>query len=253
MRDEPGFSIADVPVSVSVTLSYYWSVILIQTSRYEEAEGKICWALSQLCPTASENSAEVQHFQHRKQLHLLLVPLRLRRGIMPSTRLLERYGLREAFGEIADSLRRGDLAKFESFYRSYSQYYVKLGIANLLRQVKYLVVRQFVKFIIHFYNEHQAAKAALHAGNHTNVIPPPPPSIKVSFNLFTRCFAQFAKASGPHSVAVSDVDMESLIAILLAYGAVKGYLSVKHNKLVIPNNETAFPRVEVFSDNLLKI
>merc|ERR1712125_60807 len=105
-HEEPGFSTNDVPVSVSVTPAYYWSVILIQSGQYSPAEGKLGWALSQLSPNSE------QHKPHRRQLLLLLIPLRLRRGVLPSKeKILERYdGLTDLFGDLVTAVRTGDLA-----------------------------------------------------------------------------------------------------------------------------------------------
>ncbi|CAD7957646.1 unnamed protein product [Amoebophrya sp. A25] len=236
----PGFPTVGVPPSVSVTLAYYWGVVLVQSAKYSEAEGKIAWGYSQLVKSgsgsffgggSSSSGNGEQHLKHRRQMLFFLIPLRIRQGELPKRELLKMYDLESTYGKIVEAIRSGDLVAYEQAAKEQTLIFVKLGIVNLMSQVKHIVTRQFLRKIVENYIAELDATTSERAK-----------SVKLSLGVVAKAFMSLA----PH---FSATDVEDAIAQQIAYGGIKGYLSVHHGKLVVPRT-AAFPSIPDFSDAL---
>lgn len=112
----------------------------VQGAKYAEAEGKLWWGYSQLVAD-SQNSRSQQmqigtlpscdHRKQRRQMLYFLIPLRIRKGILPSQELLKSYDLDGVFGKLVDAIRAGDLALYELAAKEQTLVFVKLGTCLL--------------------------------------------------------------------------------------------------------------------------
>ncbi|CAD7964633.1 unnamed protein product [Amoebophrya sp. A120] len=266
-RMGPGFPTAGVPPAVSVTLSYYWGVCLVQSGNYAEAERKISWGYSQLMRDSFNSNMFPQtsstmnlisgatrndHYEQKRQMLHFLIPLRIRKGYLPSKALLKKYELEAIFGRIINAIKAGDLVKYEKASQDQTLVFVKLGIVNLMSQVKHIVTRQFIRRIIKC---HELCTAQMQT-EFPELYPKPaapPKSLKIDLSLVVSCFRQFLISECPTKVQTEDItaqydsaaEVETVLSQLISYGGMKGYLTIHHNKLVVPR-ENCFPRVEDF-------
>lgn len=217
-----------VPGSVAVSLAYYWGVILVQSNAYTEAEAKLSWSYDRLAEDGSSNVfggagvPSINHAEHRKQFLCYLIPLRIRNGILPSAELLKKYNLDTVFGKIVLAIREGDLESFEREEQRQKVVFVRHGTMNLWAAVKILVMRQLVRSIVQAYVRCHPDMAK-------------DKSWKIDVSVIARTVVK-------KNPVYSLVEIESMLAQLIASGAMKGYLTLNHDKLVIPS-ANAWPEV----------
>lgn len=200
------FDPSDLPKSIGVTFSFYWGKHCVFEHSFREADEKLSWAFRN-CPA----NAKV----HRRKILLYLVPCKLRLGALPTEALLKEYDLDQFVG-IVHAIREGNAQLFTEKMEEHAADFIKMGTYLLMMKLKFMVFRNLCKAV------HREVKRRK-LGEAVN---------KLDLEPFERIFA-WQDGCDPDETAC-------IMSNLIFQGAVKGYLSHEHRKIVFAK-ESPFP------------
>lgn len=143
-----------------------------------------------------------------------LLPVRLRRGVLPREALLEKHGL-AALAPLVAAVRAGDLRTFNAELAKNQMAFVRRGTFLLLEKVKILVYRNLFKKIYLVSNKSTQLKLA----------------------TFEAAFAWLG-------VPIDKDEVECILANLIFKGLLKGYISHQKATLVLSKKDP-FPTAAV--------
>lgn len=124
-------------------------------------------------------------------------------GYMPKKSLLEKYKLLE-FWEVIESVKMGNLQKFNEVMDNYRPFFIKHNIYVIMQRLSTIATRNLIKKIYHIHNSHQ-----------------------IPVELFLKALL---------AMKIEDAnwdEAECLLANLIVEGKVKGYISYQHDMLVV--------------------
>lgn len=196
--NKEGFDPNDMPKAISVTFYFYWGKHCVFDNNLKDADEKLSWAF---------NNTPVNAKGNRRNILLYLVPCKLRLGVLPTQALLQEHDL-FMFIDIVRAIRDGNVALFTAKMEEHSADFIKMGTYLLMMKLKFMVLRSLCKGV------HGEVRRRLgdNAGTKLDLAP-----FEHVFNWQDNCDAD---------------ETACLLSNLIYQGAVKGYLSHDHRKLV---------------------
>lgn len=188
--------VTDLPKAIAVTFCFYWGKHCVFEHKVSEAVEKLEWALKNCPPKAKV---------HKRKILLYLVPCKLRLGALPTEALLKEYDLTQ-FEGIVKAIREGNVQLFAEKMEENSADFIKMGTYLLMMKLRFTVFRNLTKAV------HREVKRRKLADN------------KVDLEPFERVF-QWQDGCDSDETAC-------ILSNLIYQGAVKGYLSHEHRKVV---------------------
>ncbi|EDW37584.1 GL16271 [Drosophila persimilis] len=194
------------PLPEQITYKYFVGRRAMFDSNYRMAVEDLSYAFTH-CP---------DRFGSNKRLILIyLVPVKMLLGYLPSKVLLQRHDLL-LFHDLAQTLKAGNVNKFDEIVRENEKVLIRSGIYLLVEKLKFIVYRNLFKKVFAIRQTHQ-----LDLGDFMTAL-------------------QF--------VGVTDVSLDEthcIIANLIYEGKIKGYISYAHNKLVVSKQNPFPPLISV--------
>lgn len=180
-----------------VTYRYYVGRLNMFEDKYEAAEEALDFAFRHCHREAVANKRRILN---------CLIPVKMLRGRLPTTFLLEKYSLHE-FVPLVDGIRKGDLFTFNDGLRKYQHIFFQQGSYLLLEKSKTICYRNLYKRVYKAMNERP----------------------QLSLDRIAHVF----KWLGMNS----DLDeIECILANLIFRGYVRGYISHSKRILVLSKN-----------------
>ena len=192
-----------VPKAVACTLYFFWGRLLISQERFRAAAGKLEWA-AENCSHASRNFQKILEY---------LIPCKMAMGSLPSPSLLERSGLLHYAG-ICKAVASGDIKLFNDELQKNMELFIRSGTFLLIEKVKLICYRSMLRRLVELCDPETTSRIDLAPIEHVWKL----------------------------SEGFDRNEVLSALATLIFMGALKGYLSYEHNKLVI-SKTGAFPPV----------
>lgn len=204
--NKDGFDPKDLPKAISVTFHFYWGKHCVFDHNLRDADQKLSWAF-QNCPEKEK--------KNRRRILLYLVPCKMRLGVLPTQELLQQHDL-TMFIDVVRAIREGNVRLFTEKMEEYASDFIKMGTYLLMMKLKFMVKRNLCKAV------HREVRRKL----------PENAAHKLDLAPFEHIFAWQDDCDSDETACV--------LANLIYQGAVKGYMSHEHRKLVFAK-ETPFP------------
>ncbi|KAI8381037.1 uncharacterized protein BYT42DRAFT_289715 [Radiomyces spectabilis] len=198
-------SIEDFPKSDRVTFRYYVGRFFFLEEDYLRAEQELSLAFKECS----------RHQQKNKELILLLLlPIRMMRGVLPNDRLLRLYPrTRELYGNIAAAIRTGNVGQFDAALAKAELQLIQNGTYFAVEKAQIMAMRRLFHRVF------------LLLGKNTRI---PIGTFKAALEY-----------TGQH---MEVEETEWMLAVMITRGYMKGYLS--HEKLyLVLSNKDAFPAI----------
>lgn len=193
----------EFPKADVVAYRFFLGRLRLFEDQYADAEDHLAYAFEK-CPRGANKRAILE----------FLLPVRLRRGKLPTDALLLKYGLKH-FVPLVDAVKKGDLRTFNAQLAMHQMAFVKNGTFLLLEKVKILVHRNLCKKIYLVANK----------------------SPQLKLHLFTHAFAWLG-------MPLDTDEIECTLANLIFKGLLKGYIS--HAKLtLVVSKKDPFPALNL--------
>lgn len=204
--------VAGLPRSLSVTLYFLWGKHCVLGGNVAQAEEMLGWALAN-CPPACKSN--------RRRILAYLVPCRLRLGRFPKRGVLERNGL-ERLGRIAAATASGDIRLFNKELAEQEEELIQLGTFLVVEKLKLVAYRNLARGVYDI-----VAEQMVQAGK-------PEQRFKQDLTPYERAFRWQDDCDADESLCI--------LARLVYIGAIRGYISEEHRKLVF-SKDAPFPPV----------
>ena len=189
-----------------VTYRYFVGRLNMFEDQYDEAEGNLDYALQHCHKAAIKN---------KRLILTYLVPVKLLRGRLPTTHLLQKYSLHE-FVPLVEGIRTGDLRTFNDGLLKYQNLFITRGTYLLLEKCKTVCYRNLFKRV-HLI----IGKTQIHLD-----------SISKAFKWL--------------GMAIDHDEVECILANLIFKGYVRGYISHGMKTLVLSKRDP-FPKTAVIA------
>jgi hypothetical protein len=193
-----------LPKAIAVTFYFFWGKYCVFDNNLKEADEKLSWAFKHTPKRSKAN---------RRKILLYLVPCKLRLGVLPTQALLQEHDL-GLFIDIVRAIRDGNVQLFTSKMEEYTAEFIKMGTYLLMMKLKFMVLRTLTKGV------HKEIRSR--DGN----------VVKIDLAPFEHVF-QWQDSCDTDETAC-------LLSNLIYQGAVKGYLSHEHRKIVFAK-DVPFP------------
>eukprot|EP00933_Yihiella_yeosuensis_P054096 TRINITY_DN52445_c0_g1_i1.p1 TRINITY_DN52445_c0_g1~~TRINITY_DN52445_c0_g1_i1.p1 ORF type:complete len:386 (-),score=58.70 TRINITY_DN52445_c0_g1_i1:116-1273(-) len=204
------FDPSPLPKALAVTLYFLWGKHCVLDGNVTEAEQKLGWALANCPPSAAGN---------RRRILSYLVPCRLRLGRYPAKDVLDRNNITSLSG-IAAATASGNVRRFNEELEKHEDELITLGTYLVVEKLKLLCYRNLCQ---HVHNISAAKIDALGKSDtrHKQDLAP----YEAAFKLQDDCTPD---------------ETVCLLAHLIYIGAIRGYLSDEHKKIVY-SKDIPFP------------
>ncbi|KAF4661116.1 hypothetical protein FOZ61_003523 [Perkinsus olseni] len=200
------------PNSIRVKTQYFWARHRLFQSRLPDAEHRLDDALK-YCPDG--------HINAKQRILNLLIPCKVRKGILPSRELLERNQLAARWAPLLKAIRQGNLAEYERCRTEALSFDDEAGTGRQILpffldgMLVWCVYRNLLERTMTIYGSNQVPVAVVTA------------ALRVSEN--------------DEDGHVCDTYAEGIVGRLLLYGYCKGYISYELKTLVLATRN-AFPK-----------
>lgn len=193
------------PIAHQVVYKFYVGRQAMFENDYETAAKYLEFAFRN-CPSTYKNN--------KKIILVYLIPVNMLRGYMPNRILLTKYDLKP-FEEIVSSVKQGNILKFNNDMLEFEDFFIESGVYLFLEKLKMTTYRNLFKKLASMLNTAQIPIDA---------------------------YVDILKFLGEEDM---DNDVcQCILSNLIYEGKIKGYISHKHNKLVISKDfKVAFPRL----------
>ena len=205
LAKEGGFDPTSVPKSVAVTLFYYWGRFHVMESKYQDAHAKLVWAFAN-CP----------HQRNRKRIAEYLIPSMIAIGVFPKPEMIRSSGL-EHFEGLVEAIRVGDVGSYNVLLESNAHVLAKSGTLVLIEKCKLICYRNLAKRTYLVLKELTGETA------------------KLDLSAFEATWMFAEQASKNEAICA--------LADLIYAGAMKGYMALEHDKLVL-SKVNPFPPID---------
>mmetsp|Transcript_3212 Transcript_3212/g.7617 ORF Transcript_3212/g.7617 Transcript_3212/m.7617 type:complete len:403 (+) Transcript_3212:88-1296(+) len=128
-----------------VTYRYYIGRLSMFEDQHSSAETHLEYALQHCHKNAIKNKTRILKY---------LIPVKLYRGRLPTTHLLDKYGLDE-FKPLVEGMSKGDLRTFQDGLVHYQDRFIRQGTYLLLEKCKTVVYRNLFKRVYRILDKHQ--------------------------------------------------------------------------------------------------
>lgn len=150
--------------------------------------------------------------KNKKIILVYLLPVNMLRGHMPRKALLEKYEL-HAFAEIVEAVKQGNILKFNRDMIEYEEFFIENGVYLFLEKLKMTTYRNLFKKLARLIS-----------------------SAQIDIDIFV----DILKSLGEEDMDTDEC--QCILSNLIYECKIKGYISHKHNKLVISKDfKLAFP------------
>lgn len=197
------------PESHQIVYKFYVGRQAMFENDYNTAAGYFDYAFRH-CPA---------RYKHNKRMILVyLIPVNMLRGYMPNRQLLLKYDLKP-FAEIVAAVQQGNVRQFNADMLANEDFFIDMGVYLFLEKLKVTVYRNLFKTLARLLNK---------------------PQIPIE------AFVDILKFLGEDDM---DNDVcQCILSNLIYEGKIKGYISHKHNKLVISKDfKIAFPKIQTIA------
>jgi hypothetical protein len=205
LSKEGGFDPSSVPKSVAVTLFYYWGKFHVMESKYQDAHAKLVWAFAQCV-----------HAGNRKRIAEYLIPSMIVIGVFPKHELIATSGL-EHFDGLVKAIRIGDVESYNLLLESHSHILARSGTLVLMEKCKLICYRNLAKRTFIILKELTGETA------------------KFDLSAYEAAW-KFAEHATKNEAICA-------LADLIYAGAMKGYMALEHDKLVL-SKVNPFPSID---------
>lgn len=208
---DQGLGLEQLPRALAVTLCFLWGKHCVLDGKVAEAEERLGWALAR-CPAASD--------RQRRQILAYLVPCRLRFGRPLARASMRQHGLENCFAGLATSVTQGDIRGFSRELQSHEAELISVGTYLVVEKLKLLAYRNLCR-AVHSQQCVQAEQAGRANHRHKQDLTP----YEAAFRWQDDCDAD---------------ETICILAHLIYIGAIRGYLSDEHRKVVF-SKDLPFP------------
>lgn len=199
-----------LPMALALPLWFLWGKHSVLEGNVLDAEERLAWALARCPPTARGN---------RRRILTYLVPCRLRLGRFPRKELLRDCRL-QSFAGIAASVAKGNVQRFNCELRAHEAEFIQSGTYLVVEKLKLLAYRNLCRCVYDVVaRDIEAAGKADH--RHKQDLAP----YEWAFQWQDGCDAD---------------ETMCILANLIYLGAIRGYMSDEHRKIVF-SKDAAFP------------
>ncbi|CAI4228604.1 unnamed protein product [Auanema sp. JU1783] len=188
-----------------VTYKYFLGRKAMFDSDLPLAEESLSYAFRNCPPESMTN---------KRLILIYLIPVKMFLGHMPSPFLLHKYQL-DDFHDVVEAVKDGNLGKLDRALADHEDFFIQCGIFLMLEKLRGITFRTLFKKISTILN--------------TNMIP---------LGAFL-CILKYLKVDD-----VDELELECIVANLIAEKKIKGYLSHQHQKLVISKKDP-FPALSL--------
>ncbi|PVI06670.1 hypothetical protein DM02DRAFT_609474 [Periconia macrospinosa] len=216
------------PASHRVTYMYYVGVISFLQEDYTMAEASLTEAWNSCYAYSSKNQELIMSY---------LIPCRLiTEHKIPSAQLLNQFPhLRSLFGDLMDSIKKGDLSGFDKALTEGEPEFVKRRIFLTLERSRDIALRNLFRKVFL-----SAGYEDLKEGQTEN---DRIRKSRIPISHFAAALRMSTAGTGSSQV-VDDDEVECLLANMIYKGHMKGYISRDHGMVVL-NKKGAFPKTGV--------
>ncbi|GAA5858321.1 hypothetical protein JCM8547_004648 [Rhodosporidiobolus lusitaniae] len=204
------------PRAHQVTYTYYMGVFAFLREDYDEAEKRFEEALRGTHRKVTRNISLILDY---------LIPLLLRRGILPSPRIYKRSSNathESLFKPFAEAIKDGDVAAYDRQLEREEKRLMQRGTYLVVEKARENAVRGCLK------------KAWILEGKPARL------SIEKFREYYNAAQRVGAEGGSSEAVEVDAEEMECLLAVMVYKGLIKGYISHTH-QLVVLSKEKPFP------------
>ncbi|CAG0919718.1 unnamed protein product [Notodromas monacha] len=190
------------PVAQMVTYKYLVGQKHVFDGEFHKAAEKLTYAFERCMKSNVGN---------KRRILLYLIPTKMILGQMPKLLLLKKYNL-EQFEEVTLAVKQGNVRRLNEALETNHDFFVEHGIYLILEKLLTMTCRNLFKKIFLLFNSHQ-----------------------IDILLFERAL---------RFLGMEDVDTaetQCIVANLIDEGRIKGYISLKHNKLKMNNGNVSDP------------
>ncbi len=129
--------LAAFPKAEAVTFAFYRARLLMNASKFKEAQEHLEWASSAIPPPFARQA---------RQVMIYLVVLRMIHGLLPRDACLAAHGLAGPFGALTQAIKSGDLRLFDQALIANQAFYMKMELFLVIQlHLRNLILRSFVK------------------------------------------------------------------------------------------------------------
>ena len=193
------------PVAHQITYKFYVGRQAMFDNDYNTAATYFEYAFEK-CPKS--------YIKNKKIILVYLIPVNMLRGIMPRDKLLLKYDLKP-FSELVKAVKQGNLLKFNQNMIEYEDFFIQNGVYLFLEKLKMITYRNLFKKIASLFKV-----------------------VQIPIEAFVSILEYLGEEDADTDVC------QCILSNLIFDGKIKGYISHKHNKLVISKDfKLAFPRL----------
>ncbi|CAI6339637.1 unnamed protein product [Periconia digitata] len=216
------------PASHRVTYMYYIGVISFLQEDYPKAEASL---------TEAWNTCYAYSTRNHELIMSYLIPCRLiTEHAVPTKKLLDQFPqLRSLFGDLINSIRKGDLSGFDKALAEGEPEFVKRRIFLTLERSRDIALRNLFRKVFlaagfEDLKEGQTEKDRIRKS-------------RIPLSHFAAAL-RMSTAGADSGQVIDDEEVECLLANMIYKGHMKGYVSHEH-AMVVLNKKGAFPRTGV--------
>ena len=169
------------------------------------------------CMSKSFLECDKSQFKNKQLILISLIPLKMLHGVMPAPSLLDKYKLTQ-FLSIVEAVSTGNLKLFDQTTQSQQLFFIRSGIFLLVEKLRMLAYRNLFKSVWMILGVTQIPIEAYGA----------------------------AMQIGSGQSEIDTDHTQCIIANLIHNGMVKGYISHKHQKVVV-SKQNPFPMISKLS------
>ncbi|CAF0800664.1 unnamed protein product [Brachionus calyciflorus] len=159
-----------------------------------------------------------RYIKNKKIILVYLIPVNMLRGYMPKQDLLLKYDLKP-FAEIVSAVKQGNIRKFNQDMIEYEDFFIDSGVYLFLEKLKMTTYRNLFKTLAKLLNTAQ-----------------------IPIEAFVNILKFLEEDDMDNDIC------QCILSNLIYEGKIKGYISHKHNKLVISRDfKVAFPRLSTIN------
>ncbi|MQL71942.1 hypothetical protein Taro_004244 [Colocasia esculenta] len=202
------FDFEEFPLRDKVTYMYYTGRLEVYNENFLAADQKLMYALSH---------CDVRREANIRMILKYLVPVKLSLGILPKTRLLEKYNLVE-YASVVQALKRGDVRLLRHALLDHEDRFLRSGVYLVLEKLELQVYQRLMKKIYILQKQKDPSKAH-----------------QVKLEVVVKALRWLEMDM--------DIDeVECMMAILIYKNLMKGYFAHK-SKVVVLSKQDPFPKL----------
>jgi hypothetical protein len=191
-------------LSTIVTYMFYKGRLSMFEGNFRDAEKHLSYAF-QKCTR--------KHQKNKRIILLFLIPIKILIGQLPNKIFLERNNLPQ-FIPLVDAIRTGNLKLFNHTMNQYQSFFIQKGIFLILERTKNITYRNLFKKTYLILNK----------------------NAKITLNIFQIIFKWL-------EIEIDRDEIECILANLIFYGYIKGYISHQMGCLVL-STKNPFPSLK---------